>query len=46
MGDSDLDSIPLVAPGLFRALPIGVALGLAGWATLAALAYGVYLLAA
>jgi hypothetical protein len=45
MSDSHPSSIPLVAPGLLRALPIGVALGLLGWASVAALAYGLYLLA-
>ena len=36
---------PLDALGLFRALPLALALGLLAWASLASVAYGVYLLA-
>jgi hypothetical protein len=36
---------PLEALGLFRALPIALALGLLAWASLATVAYGIYLLA-
>ncbi len=45
MHDSYPTSGPPVAPGLLRAMPLGVALGLIGWASVAALAYGCYLLA-
>lgn len=36
---------PADALALFRALPLGLALGLVAWASLAAVAYAVHLLA-